>query len=400
MKQSLAITIFILVCTAAGCQKVQNRQRQFTPVKLTLIKSTQLTGETRYSANIRPNLQVDLNFKVGGYIASIQQIHTTDGSSRIIQEGDFVHEGAVLAQVRKSDYAVKLDQARSQLKLAQFSLESALSQSREAEVSLRQSELDFERARNLFQVQSLTKADYDAAEARRDGAQARVAAARNQVEAARAQVEVAESIVREADLTLLDTSLRAPFDGTVMSRVIEVGSLVGPGTVGFAMADTSSVKAIFGVPDTAVVSMRPGMQIQVNLEAIPNVRFSGRITRISPMSDPKSRAFDIEATIPNRQGRLRTGMIATVTIPNPGSSKEAVLLPLKAVIRSPKGPDQYAVLVLEREGENVVARLRDVQLGAAFGNAIEVTHGLQPGQQVITEGSNVATDGEPVQIIP
>jgi RND family efflux transporter MFP subunit len=249
-------------------------------------------------------------------------------------------------------------------------------------------------------VQSLTKADYDAAEARRDSAQARGVTAKNQVEAARAQVGVAESIASEVDLSLLDTSLKAPFDGTLMSRAIEVGSLVGPGTLGFVLADTSSVKAVFGVPDTAVVLLKPGMQIHISLEAIPNVTFSGRITRISPMSDPKSRAFDVEATIPNQQGRLRVGMIATVTIPNPGPPKEAMLLPLKAVIRSPKSPDHYAVMVVEREGENAVAHLRDVQLGAAFGNAIEVIGGLRPGQQVIAEGSSVATDGEPVQIIP
>src|SRR6185295_14511167 len=119
--------------------------------------------------------------------------------------------------------------------------------------------LDRNRARTLFAAQALVKPDLDAAEAAFDANVARIASAR-------AQVELAE-------ISLRDTALVAPASGVVLERKIEVGALVGSGTVGFMLGDVSSVKAVFGVPDSLVHRIAPGQTLDVTTEAYRGSRF-------------------------------------------------------------------------------------------------------------------------------
>jgi multidrug efflux system membrane fusion protein len=177
---------------------------------------------------------------------------------------------------------------------------------------------------------------------------------------------------------------------------------VSAGTVGFTLADLSSVKAVFGVPDTIVRALRIGQPLAVSVEAIPGTRFDGRITAIAPSAERQSRVFDVEVTIPNFAGTLHSGMIATVETPHaegPTASGEAAV-PLTAVLRSPAEPDGYAVFVLAGDGENAVAKVRPVKLGEVVGNRILVTSGLAPGERVVVTGATIVSDGDRVRVIP
>jgi multidrug efflux system membrane fusion protein len=279
-------------------------------------------------------------------------------------------------------------------------LRAARAQLAEAEASYRQAEADFGRASNLFESRSLTRADYDTVSAKRDASRARVDLAKDQVAAIQSRTEGAKAALGEATLAGEDSALKAPFDAVVLKRMVEAGSLVGAGTAGFVLADTTDVKAVFGVPDTVVPGLRTGARLAVATEAIPATGFSGVITRISPAADPKSRVFEVEVTVSNRKNLLRTGMIASVTLSNGASGKNVPVLPLAAIVRSKARPEGYAVFTVEREGARQIARLRDVVLGEGFGNGIAVRSGVEIGQQVITNGSNVVSDGEPVQVVP
>src|SRR5262249_54779214 len=226
-----------------------------------------------------------------------------------------------------------------------FSLQAARAQQAEAQASLDQARLEFERAKNLFASQSLTKSDYDAAKARFDGTTARVAASRGQVSAIEAQITAAQEALKEAEIALQDSTLKAPMNAVLLKRFVEVGSLVGPGTPAFALADTSSVKAVFGIPDTAMRSVRLGALLNVQTEALPGVFFRGRVTSISPAADLKSRVFDVEVTIPNPKGEWKTGMIASVAVAA-GPAKQAIVLPLTALVRSHKRPEPHPALLV------------------------------------------------------
>jgi multidrug efflux system membrane fusion protein len=258
----------------------------------------------------------------------------------------------------------------------------------QGEASLTKARLDLDRARTLFAADSLTKPDLDAAQANFDSAEARVVASR-------ADVELALS-------ALHDTALVSPAAGILLERRIEVGTLVGAGTVGFVLGDVSAVKARFGIPDSEVHAIQPGDAIDVVVEALNGAPFAGRVTAVAPAADPKSRVFDVEVTISNRDGRLRPGMIGTVGIGrSAGEPTGSVLaLPLGAIVRSPGDPSRYAVFVVEGRGEDEVARVRTVSLGDVVGNGVAVLGGVNAGDRVITSGATLLTDGDRIRVIP
>ena len=429
MKTNKCISIALLTITAvvAGC-RVHSAENPPTPVKVKPVETISSTGDLRYSASIIARTQVDLSFKVGGYVEAIHQVRGVDGRLRNIQEGDLISRGTPLARVRQSEYAVKVGQAESQASQARSSLDSSKAQLIEAQsgidsskAQLAQSEasyaravLDFDRAKNLFESQSLTKADYDAAKSQRDVAEAQLAAARSQVKVAeakanvarsqietvQAQIKGAQATVDEARIPLQDTALRAPMNSVVLERKVEAGTLVSPGTLAFIIADTTSVKAVFGVPDLTVETLRLGSPITVTSQAALGKDFRGQITSISPAADSKSRVFEVEVTIANPQNQLKVGMIVSLSLGETGAPVASPVVPLSAIVKSKDNPDNYAVFIVEEQGGKQTARIRNVKLGEAYGNTVAVTEGLKPGERVITTGATLMVDGQRVQIIP
>lgn len=374
MKKRIDVMLF-LACLWLffGCNRREPPQEKPpTPVRTQIVAKYSGESSARYSANIRPSLQVELAFRVPGYIQEILHVQGSDGEKRIVQEGDRVKAGSVLARIRDNDYRAKADQARSQLA--------------EARALQEQARLDFERAENLFRLRSLTKQDYDAARARYKAAEARVSGAR--------------AILDEAEITLKDTILRSPIDGVVLKRSLEVGSLAGQGTTAFILADTASMKAVFGVSDTALQELKLDTPIMVAADAVPGGSFEGRITRISPSADPASRIFEVEVKIPNPDNTMKVGMIASVFPPSPKPALDAPVIPLGAIIRPKAGLGDYGVFVVNEEGGKSVARMRPVQLGEAAGSMMVVTGGLTAGERIIAPGAQFIHDGETVRIIP
>jgi RND family efflux transporter MFP subunit len=363
---------FLLGCCCLllpNCKKEQSYDKPLTPVKVEKVAEHSEATSVRYSANILPAVRVDLAFKVGGYVQDLLQVNV-NGIRRKVQEGDLIKRGTTLAHVRELDYAEKVNQARSQLNQAIAAAE--------------QTKNDFQRVQALFDKQSLTKREYDGAKAAFESAQARV--------------EGAKALLEEANLARRDTSLRAPFDAYVMKRLIEVGSLVGPGTPGFVLADTSSVKAVFGAPDIMVQTLQVGNPLKITTVAIPGVVFQGTITGISPSADPKSRVFEVEVTVPNPENKLKVGMIASVEVGESRSFQPVMVVPLTAIVRSKSNPQGFAVfLVADQEGKQI-AKLRDVELGDPYGNTIAVISGLNLGDRVIVRGNTLITDGEQVNV--
>ncbi len=368
-----ALGLLLLAANLCGCGSKSKEEKPPTPVGVRAAEEYRGGGETRYSANIQPYSRVELAFKSAGYVVQIFQVRGVDGKIRNVQEGDYVKKGTVLAQVRKSDYQAKVSQAASQLAAARASLEHA--------------ELDLGRAKNLYAANSLTKSDYDKA-------QARYGEAMGSVGAAAAQTQ-------EARIALQDTSLKAPVASLVLKRKIEVGDLANQGTVGFSLANTEDVKVVFGISDLMLQHLKLGEALAVTTEALRSREFRGLVTSISPSADPKSRVFDVEITIPNPQQELKVGMIASVSVPTGQALQAVTVVPLTAIVKSKANPEGYALFVVEEKDGKQVARFRDnVELGEVYGNVITVTRGVKVGEQVIVTGATLVIDGQPVRIIP
>jgi multidrug efflux system membrane fusion protein len=336
-----------------------------------MVQTIAVGNGAKYSASIVPYAQVDLAFQSGGYVDSIRQVKSPSGGMRNIDQGDWVQKGTVLAVVRQQDYKDKLEQANAQLARSQADYDKA--------------KLTFDRTSALYASHSATKPDYDSATA--------------QLASTTASVSGAKAQVSEANVALGYCELRAPFSGWVVKRSIDLGSLVGPATNGFTLADTESVKAVFGVPDTSISRVRLGQHLAISTDALPQ-QFAGRVSAISPAADPKSRVFSVEVTIPNPKNQLKSGMIASLALNGVQLPQSVLAVPLSAVIRDPARADNFAVMVTEGSGDFETARLRAVELGDTYGNMITAKGGLTFGERVITTGVSLIKSGDKVRVIP
>jgi len=425
---AVAVTSSLFLTTiVAGCGHKQVA-KSVVPVRVAAVELNAASTEARYSATIIPRTQVELAFKVGGYVDALRKVRGVDGKMRDIQEGDRIGTGTVLARVRQSDYHVKFKEAESQASEARSGIDVSKAQYQEAVSGIASSEaqlieaeaayvkakFDFDRAENLFASKSMTKADYDSAKAQYDMTGAKVAAARSQVQviqakanSAKANIDVvqaqsqsAQAVVQETQIPLRDTELRSPLNGVVLEKSIEKGTLVSSGDKAFVVADTSSVKAVFGVADIALTEMKLGSKLSVESESMPGKELQGQITSVFPAADSKNRAFNVEVTIANPDYLLRPNMIVSLRVGAKQHISLQPVVPLNAVIKSKSNANGYAVIVVTEEGGRQLARLRDVKLGESFGNAVAIAEGLKEGDRVITTGGTMVNDGDQVQVIP
>jgi RND family efflux transporter MFP subunit len=364
------VPLILVTLLQFACSKTSSEQPKLTPVRTALVRTIDTGSSNIYSANIQPYQQVDLAFKSSGYLASIRQVRDANGHTRNIDQGDYVAKGTLLATVQQDDYQQKLAQAQASLAKAQADHERAT--------------LSFQRISALYKVEAATQPDFDDTRA--------------QVQSTEAAIANAKAQISEAEIALGYCELRAPFDSWVLKRNVDVGTLVGPATNGFTLADTRTVKAVFGVPDIAMGHIRLGSPQVVRTEALSQT-FNGHVTAISAAADPKSRVYSVEVRIDNPENLLKSGMIASITIGTPTPVPVAVL-PISAVIRSPSNQQGFAVFVTDGAGDIVRVHTQDVTLGNTYGNDIAVNSGVDLNDRIVTSGTNMIKAGDQVRIIP
>src|SRR5262250_3301385 len=362
--------LFAMIAAASGCQQpTPIAPRRPVPVHLAEVALYSSSEGLRYSASVLPFAQASLSFKSAGYVTEIKQVMGADGRRRDIGSGDYVSRGTVLAQIRHQDLKNNLDQATATLSLAQAQYVEATK--------------DYERAKTLYASESLTKPDFDRAQAKFDSTLA--------------AVDQAKANLRQAQLALQDADLMAPFSGYILARNIELGNLAAPGNPAFTVADTSAVKIGFGVPDYAVRRLRLGQQFNIHLQDDPK-EYNGRVTSIAASADEKNRVFAIEVTVPNPKAALKPGMIASLNLAGVQNAP-VPSVPLSAVVADPAAPGRYAVFVATQQSGKSVAHLRQIALGETHESDVAV-EGVNPGEKVIVVGAAGLKDGDFIQVLP
>ena len=366
----LALVLLSFAGALGGCH--HESQIPLQPpraVRLATVAAPQMSGEMLpYSAAILPYAQVDLMFRSSGYVTNIRQVRGADGRTRNIGTGDYVEQGLMLAHIRKEDLQNQVAQTKAQL-------DQAVAQHTRADQ-------DFQRAKNLYSSRSITKPDYDRAQ--------------EAFNATHAAMDSAKAALLQSQLTLGDADLKAPFAGYILSRNIDVGSLVSPSTSALTIADISRVKVAFGAPDYVLGRVRLGQALNIRTEndAAP---VKGRVTSISPAADTRNRIFAVEVTVNNRDHHLKPGMIASIALGEvPHSS---ILIPLSAIVPFSPEPEHFAVMVAQQRAGTLVANLRKVQLGTTHDSSVAV-EGVQPGERVVSVGAQLLKDGDSIQVIP
>jgi multidrug efflux system membrane fusion protein len=362
--------LFATIVATSGCQEpTKVAAKSPAPVHVVDVALYSPSEDLRYSASVLPFAEAVLSFKSAGYVTEIKQVAGADGRHRNIGSGDFVARGAVLAQIRHQDLKNQLDQATATLRLAQAQQIEAAK--------------EYERAKTLYTSESLTKPDFDRAQAKFDSTLA--------------AVDQTKANVQQAQLALQDADLMAPFSGYIVARNIELGNLAAPGTPAFTIADTSAVKISFGVPDYAVRRLRLGQQFSIHLQDDPK-EYNGLVTSIAASADEKNRVFAIEVTVPNPKSSLKPGMIASLSLS--GVQKAPIpFVPLSAVVAVPGSVGQYAVFIVSEQGGKLVAHLRQVALGETHESDVAV-EGVNPAEKVVVVGAAGLKDGDFIQVIP
>jgi len=368
---ALAVALTLPACS----QPAAAASKQPTPVKVQAVLAGPNPSDLRYSGSLEPASQVSMSFRVSGYVEALGQV-TSGGRTRALDKGDFVRKGSVLARLRAVDYEHKVATG-----------EAAVSDAR-AKAKLAQ--LELERSRRLFEAKAISQAQLDVDIAR--------------AESADAALKDARARSGEASLALDDTVLRAPLDGVVLSRQVEVGTLTAPGQTALVIADTRSVKAVFGAPQALVERLSVGGAVQVFVGAegenkAPEKLLDARVTRIAPAADSNGRVFSVEAQLPNPSGALRPGAVVSVRVPSSTFAADTLVVPLSSVVRSARDPHGFSVFVLDGPGDREAVRALDVQLGEVIGNSVTVTNGLALNQRVVTIGSTLLRDGNDAVVI-
>lgn len=376
------------------------------------------------------------------YRARVNEAESSLGQSLAGESDAQASVALARAQTRQSralvDQALQAEvQSKAQVREAEAGVRAGQAQVFEAQAQLSKSQLDWERAQNLMQANSLTKPDYDSAKlalsmaqgklqeaqqqlrsnnAKLTEARANVLAARARVEQAQGQVDAslaqearsqagvdsarartlgARSNVEQANVALGDVYLKAPMDGVVLSRSVEVGAQVGPGTAGFAMADTHHVLVTFGVPDILVRDLKLGQSLDIKCEALPGQDFEGTVRTVAPEADADSRVYKVEVRVDNSKDNLKVGMIAALDLVDKEDSPRSIIaIPLGALLPNKDQEGAYQVFVVEGNK----AKLRDVKVGRASGDMMEITSGLEEGEQIVVEGGNRVNEGQTVKV--
>lgn len=387
--------VMTLICLTGCRPEAPKIDKPPTPVRTAAIQRMTMESSLKYSASLLPYRQVNIAFRVGGYVQTVHQVKGADARVRNVDIGDLVPAGTVLGQIREKDYDLQLAQASGQASAAHENENAAKAQLAQAEAGAAKAALDFERARALLESRAITKPEFDAAQAQYNATRAQVEAAKAQIQAVGGQVRSANALSGTAALARQDTAVVAPFTGVLVQRSVDVGSLVAPGTPAFVLADISSVKVSFGVPDTAVVRLRTGARLPMYTEAIPDRQFTGIVTAVAAVADPNTRLFQVEETLANPGYLLKPGMIGTVVLGGTGAKAEPVTVaPLSAIVRGKDAGYSFGVVVVQGN----VARIRPVALGQTYGDHIGVS-GVAAGDQVVTTGASMLVDGERVEVI-
>ena len=362
-KRILGLLILILLSVSCGgdSDKGKAPRAVIKDVKTEQVRKKEVDEFYRTSGTVKAKTMSDVASRITGTVTSIN-----------VKEGQRVSEGEVLLTIDDRDSLLRAQAAREAYSEAQNYLEAANKNNRLAE-------LTYERYKNLYDDKAISAHEMDEVETRRDVAASDAARALAATGRARANME-------EAEVTLGYAKVKAPVEGIVTGKDIEVGSMAVPGRVLMRVEDTSSFRIDVHVDEKLSGGIEPGTTVYADVEALGK-RIEGTVTEVVPAVDPGTRSFLVKIGLEGEG--LSSGLYASVLIPT--GKRNAILVPSSAVVRKGQLEGVYTV-----DGEGV-ATYRLVRTGKEYDGNVEVLSGLRDGDVVIVEGAQRAVDGGLVQ---
>jgi len=268
--------------------------------------------------------------------------------------------------VKRGDLLVRLDTSTEEAQLAGATADAALTHSK------------LERARTLLQRGGSTQAEFDEASARALQAEANVA---------------------NLKALVAKKTLRAPFDGRIAIRQVEVGQVVSPGTPIASLQSVTPIFAEFWMPQQALADVKVDQKVRVHTDTFAGRSWEGVVSVINPEVDVATRNVRVRATLPNDDGQLEPGMFVNVEVLS-NEKRNVVAIPATSVLYAPYGDSVFTLETQKNEAGKsaTTAQRKFVRLGERRGDFVVVTSGLSGGETVVSNGAFKLRNGAAVVV--
>jgi multidrug efflux pump subunit AcrA (membrane-fusion protein) len=384
--------IGVLPLIVLGCSKSETAQARTGETSAKPVKT-----ETVRRDSIRRSVDVV------GTLAAVDQVTISseaDGKVRRIRAdlGDRVAAGQVLIELdsERQQYTLEQQQAALARSLAQYGATDPKNlpefektpDVQKANADLVLATQAFDRANELFKRTLISQQALDDARAALQSARATYDAALQNAKNLRASIHASEATMKLAGRQLRDTEIRAPFDGYVEKRLVNLGELVRAQMPVMAVVRLNPLKVVAEIPEKLSPWITDGRPVELRVDAYQGRTFTGKVTRISPAVNAATRAFPFEALVPNADAALKPGTFARVHV-EIGKVDDVLTLPY-AAIQYRYGVNRVFVV----EGNTLA--VRELTVGERLGDRIEITSGVKPGERVAVTDVDTLTEGLPV----
>jgi HlyD family secretion protein len=342
---------------------------------------------------------------VVGTLAAVDQVTVsseTDGKVRRILAdlGDRVRAGQVLIELdsERQQYTLEQQQAALARALAQYGATDPKNlpeiektpDVQKAKADLVQATQSFERASELFKRTLISQQALDDAKTALESKKASYDAALQTARNLRASIPGSEATMKLAGRQLRDTEIRAPFDGYVERRMVNLGELVKAPMPVMAIVRLDPLKVTAEMPEKMAPWITAGRPLELHVDAYPDRTFSGNVTRISPAVNTSTRAFAFEAVVPNPDALLKPGTFARVHVES--DKVDPVLTLPYSALQYRYGVNRVCVV----QGERLA--MRELKVGDRMGERIEIVSGVKEGERVAVTDVDAPNDGDRVSL--
>lgn len=383
----LAIAVLTVIAFFAGYIPLQkqrglivteahDREQALPRVEVVEVGRSSHQSELQLPGNIQAITETAILARADGYILR-----------RTADIGDRVRAGQPLVEIEAPEMDEQIRQSKANLQQTQAAVDQALANYQQGKSDMELARITAQRWSTLAARGVVSKQENDQYQAQFQSRTANVQALEKAIAAQRSNVAAAEASLARLRRMQSYLVVKAPFDGVITLRNVDVGALVTAGsTLLFRIGQTGTLRTYVNVPQTYSNSVHPGQPAQLTVSNLPGRRFAGSVVRTANALDPASRTLLVEVHVPNGEGLLFPGMYAEVDL----SSARAVaplLVPSDALIVGSGGTNVAVV----RPDHTV--HLQEIKVGRDYGNRLEVLSGLHEGDTIIPNPADVAREG-------
>lgn len=310
----------------------------------------------------------------------------------LVEEGDVVKAGQVMAVLDNSVLQAQIAQAEAELQSSQAVVQQRQAALQQARATLTEAQSNASRYRTLANQGAISRQELETRLTTAVTATEAVRLAQANIASAEADVRSNQAKIRQLRTQLGQTLVKAPAVGVVAEKIVRIGDVANGNQKLFSIIRSGQLELQALVPATQLNQVRVGASAGITSDTDSRVRLTGTVREIAPLVNAESREATVRIDLP-ANSFLRPGMFARAAITV--STETGVTVPTKAVLPQPDGTATVFLLT----GENTV-QARTVEVGEVErGESVEVLKGLQPGDRVVVEGAGYLKDGDSVKVV-